>query len=256
MHYIKSASLILAKLLPCTLLLASSLASAQILVDEGDNASQSNSRSNVQINNQSNSEPVYENQNQNNSGNGAVGEGAARQYFRKRETPDSRPMVQSTEPGARYMAIQLGSFVNDTAYRWGENRKEEDVGEIIFGVSYRVGEWVNSADLLARIEYTQYDVNGETAKKLSFMPIISFPDAKSGFPLYFGGGGGIGIFLKQLSDESSLSLDYNIHAGARFMNMFQNGGVLIETGLKGHFHLVGSGQFDGVYVSVGGAFTF
>lgn len=248
MHYIKSVSEKLAKLLPCTLLLVSSLAGAQILVDEGGTTSQPTA------------EPVYENQNNSGSnvGSGEVGEGAARQYFRKRQNSDStsRPMVQATEPGARYMAIQIGSFVNDTAYRWGDNRKEEDVGETIFGVSYRIGEWVNSADLLARIEYTQYDVNGETAKKLSFMPIISFPDAKSGFPLYFGGGGGVGIFLKQLSDESSLSLDYNIHAGARFMNMFQNGGVLIETGLKGHFHLVGSGQFDGVYVSVGGAFTF
>ncbi len=245
MHYIKSALANLAKILPCALLLVSSLATAQILIEDGAKSAQPSSEP-----------PVYENQNANPQGNGRVGEGAAQQYFRKRENTESRPMVRPTEPGARYMSIYLGSFVNDTAYRWGDNRKDEDVGETIFGVNYRIGEWVNSADLLANIEYTQYDVDGHNAKKLSFMPVVSFPDVKSGFPLYFGGGAGLGIFLKQVSDESSLSLDYNIHAGARFMNMFENGGVLIETGLRGFFNLIGSGQFDGVYVSIGGAFTF
>lgn len=232
MHYNIWSTLVLAATL------TSNVATAQILVEDSN----------------SNQAPVYEN-----TQKPKTGEGAARQYFNKRENNRSESTSYDSgrgSQGERYMAIQIGSFVNDTAYRWGDNRKNEDVGEMILGVSYRIGEWVNSADLLARIEFTQFDIDGESPKKLSFMPIISFPDVKSGFPLYFGGGAGLGVFLKQLSDESSLVIDYNLHLGARFMDMFPSGGVLIETGLRGDIHLIGSGQFDGVYVSVGGAFTF
>ncbi|MEK6554445.1 MAG: hypothetical protein AABZ31_04325 [Bdellovibrionota bacterium] len=188
-----------------------------------------------------------------------VGEGAARQYFKERnqsEDDDEETSVRDNSKGTRYMAIQLGSFMSDTQYRWGEMRREDDVGELTLGVTYRMGEWVNSMDLMGRVEYQIYDIDDEKPKKLSLMPMITFPDVKGDFPLYFGAGAGLGIFFDQAPDESELSLDYQIIAGARFMNMFPTGGLIIETGLKGHFHLLGSGQFNGTFLSVGGAFTF
>lgn len=186
-----------------------------------------------------------------------VGEGAAREYFTERKNSESNNSDhESGAEGVRYMAIQLGSFMSDTQHRWGGARRADDVGELTLGVTYRVGEWVNSMDLLARIEYQMYEIDNQTTKKLSLLPMITFPDVRSGFPLYFGAGAGLGLFLDQVPDESDLSLDYQIIAGLRLMDMFENGGVILETGLKGHFHLIGSGQFSGTFLSVGGAFTF
>ena len=56
--------------------------------------------------------------------------------------------------------------------------------------------------------------------------------------------------------ESSLSLDYQLIAGARIFDVFENTGFLIETGMKNHVHLLSDGQFNGVFLTVGSVFTF
>jgi hypothetical protein len=83
-----------------------------------------------------------------------------------------------------------------------------------------------------------------------------FPDASSKFPLYFGGGIGPGIFLNQIPDESSVSLDYQLFAGVRFFDVFRNTGFFVEAGLKDHFLLTSDGQFNGTYAALGLVFTF
>jgi hypothetical protein len=45
-------------------------------------------------------------------------------------------------------------------------------------------------------------------------------------------------------------------AGARFLNVIDTMGFMIETGLKNHIHLLSDGQFNGVFVNVGTVFTF
>jgi hypothetical protein len=124
------------------------------------------------------------------------------------------------------------------------------------GVTYRVGEWVNSMDLGFRAEYTTYHVDNKSAAKLSFMPVITFPDAAARFPLYFGAGLGLGIFTTQLDGESALSLDYSLFLGTRFFDIFRNVGFFLEFGLKNHLFLTSDGQFNGVFVAMGPAFTF
>jgi hypothetical protein len=190
-----------------------------------------------------------------------VGRDAAVDYFKKREThkdeeersPDSSG---GGGGGARYMSLHLGTFLSDKAYRWGNDTHEKGVGETMFGVTYRVGEWKNSMDLLFRGELMSYDVNDEHPLKLSVMPIIAFPDARSTFPLYFGAGAGLGIFFKQADDESDLSLDYAVLAGARFPDLFDDWGMFVETGIKGQVFLLSNGQQQGVFLAIGGVFTF
>ncbi|MFK8137571.1 MAG: hypothetical protein AB8E15_04340 [Bdellovibrionales bacterium] len=157
---------------------------------------------------------------------------------------------------ARYLAVHAGTFISDEAYRWGQESSFENKGKMNLGVTYRMGEWTNSMDLFLRSDLLSYDVDGETPYKISIMPMISFPDSKAEFPLYFGAGIGGGIFFKQTSGESSLSLDYNLMAGIRFYDLFENMGLLIETGLKGHVHLLSDGQFNGTYITTGLAFNF
>jgi len=194
----------------------------------------------------------------------------AREYFKERQgsKSDESPRRAAHEVGAtpRYLAIHMGTFFSSQAYKWGDG-DGDDAGRFNMGVTYRLGEWVNSMDLALRFDYTSYRLqeNIDTAtntmvdrdaRKLSFGLILTFPDANSRFPLYFGGGLGAGIMMKQLDDESALMLDYSLLAGARFLDVFENVGFMIETGLKNHISLLSSGQFNGVFINVGTVFAF
>ncbi len=195
-----------------------------------------------------------------------VGERAARRYFvtrdaaRRAADDDSGGggggLRSPAASGERYMSVHVGTFLNDKQYRWGSRDHNDDVGQLVTGVTYRVGEWVNSMDLLFRGELITYEIDGEHPTKLSLMPMIAFPDAKSDFPLYFGAGAGLGLFFNQVDEESDLSLDYQIVAGLRFPELFDTMGLIFETGWKGHIHLLSSGQFDGVFLTTGLVFEF
>jgi hypothetical protein len=241
----------------------SSASYAQILIDDGKGESSlpSSSPNAVHQENQApaaDQSPSFAPAEKHNSG-----EGAARQYFLERKqrgtsmggarAPSS---VGGGGSGSRYMALQAGTFVNDKQYRWGNKDHASDVGDLILSVSYRMGQWQNSMDLLLRTEFTTYDIDGQSPKKLSILPVITFPDVESDFPLYFGAGAGAGIFFKQVNSESDLSLDYQLIVGGRFLNMWENGGLVVETGLKGSVFLASSGQFNGVFITAGAGFTF
>ena len=155
-----------------------------------------------------------------------------------------------------YLTLHAGAFVSSTAYEWGSGGQQKDPGRSNFGVTYRMGEWIHTLDLLFRADFTFYDLPTEQPFKMTLIPLFVFPDSASRFPLYFGGGIGPGIFFKQTSGSSAVSLDYQLVAGARFFDLYQNMGVFIETGLKNHLHLLSSGQFNGVFVAIGGVFAF
>lgn len=182
-----------------------------------------------------------------------VGRAAAAKYFQKRAPSQENATMG---PEDHYLALHVGAYTSSQAYEWGRHGKEENVGGTDVGVTYRVGEWQNSMDLNVRIEFEEYKVADEKPTKLSFMPLITFPDASSKFPLYFGAGAGLGVFMNQIKEESSLSLDYQVVAGARFFNVFENTGFFIESGLKNHLLITSSGQLNGVFVAAGALFTF
>jgi hypothetical protein len=119
-----------------------------------------------------------------------------------------------------------------------------------------MGEWQHSMDFALRLDYSAFGLDDGTAGKLSFLPMITFPDASSRFPLYLGGGIGVGIFTKQIDKESALSLDYELVLGARFFEVFANTGFFVEAGVKNSLFLLTDGQFNGTFVAVGPVFTF
>ncbi|MGE5087369.1 MAG: hypothetical protein ACM3MG_13780 [Bacillota bacterium] len=187
-----------------------------------------------------------------------VGREAAMKYFQKDSNEDSTRSGggSSFGPSDHYLALYYGRYMASQSYDWGKFGQEDDIGGNNFGVNYRVGEWYNSMDLNLRIEYADYKVGGETPNKLSFLPMITFPDANSRFPLYFGLGAGLGIFMKQTNSKSALSLDYQLVAGARFFNVFENTGFFLEAGLKNSLFLLSSGQLNGTFIATGLVFTF
>jgi hypothetical protein len=190
----------------------------------------------------------------------ATGKEAAGEYFKARKAdPSARRVANDGGATPRYLAIHVGSFFTSQAYKWGRG-DQDDPGKLNAGVTYRMGEWVNSMDLAFRFDYTNYEFDNCTgecrARKLSFSGILTFPDSNSRFPLYFGGGLGAGFFIKNLNKESALALDYQLIAGARFLDVFENVGFMVETGLKNHLLLLSDGQFNGVYLNVGTVFAF
>jgi hypothetical protein len=203
--------------------------------------------------------------------NSKVGRKAAQKYMGKKgEEPghkktddDSRDAdTANGGPNAHYLAVHLGSFVSDNSYK-GNAQDGSNIGRFNLGVTYRLGEWVNSADFAIRVDYLTYAYNAYPghdgrAKKLSFMPVLMFPDASSHFPLYFGAGAGLGVFLNQVQDgnPSILSLDYSIFAGVRFFDVIERTGFFLEAGLKNHILLLSEGQFNGTFVAAGAVFNF
>lgn len=194
--------------------------------------------------------------------NTPVGRKAAQKYMGSHNSPENSE-ERSRETGSQlgqddhYLAIHLGGFISDKAYNWGAFDNETDVGDATVGLTYRVGEWRNSMDLAVRVDYQGYGLKGGgSPSKISFLPVITFPDSSSRFPLYFGIGIGLGIFTHNVHDESALSIDYQIVGGARFFEVIGNTGFFIEAGLKNHFMILSDGQFNGTFVAAGPVFTF
>jgi hypothetical protein len=183
-----------------------------------------------------------------------VGRKAAEKYFKVQV--DQRTPASNSANTDHFMAIAFSVFLNEESFAWGGTRNVEDIGVVSFGVTYRVGEWKNSMDLLFRGEWQSFELPERDAAKLSFMPMLQFPEASSGFPLYFGLGAGVGVFTKQVSGESDISLDYQLFGGARWFNLFKNAGVFSEFGLKNHYHVLSSGQMNSLFLSLGSVFTF
>lgn len=190
------------------------------------------------------------------TGGKATGKEKAKEYFQQRKKPAATThQAPPAGPTPRYLAVHMGTFFQGQSYRWGES-DERGVGKFNGGVTYRLGEWVNAMDFSLRMEYTHYELNDGTAKKLSFGTLLSFPDSNSRFPLYFGGGAGAGLFIQQIRSKSPVALDWQLFAGVRFLDVFEKIGFMVEAGLKNHVFLLSDGQFNGVFINVGTVFAF
>jgi hypothetical protein len=194
-----------------------------------------------------------------------VGRKAASKYF-SQNTPVEDVKSYPTRGGKEsesnsgsgneeLLMLGFGSYINSTAYSWGPNAKEEEVGKIFYGLTYFFEEY-SRADMNLRIDFTEYKAGGERAYKISLLPLLTFPRKESHFPLYFGLGAGLGIFFVQVPDESSLSFDYQLVAGARFLELAPGLGVFIEIAMRNHLQFPKDGQLNGTGLAAGGAFSF
>jgi hypothetical protein len=184
-----------------------------------------------------------------------VGRQAAQKYM----APKRQSAAATAEGGHEfnhYFSVGVGSSVSDKAYHWGGGDTISDVEKFNINVTYRFGEWVNVADLSLRTEYTSYSIRGVNARKISLVPLVTFPDVSSRFPLYFGLGIGPGFFINQYPGDSFFAIDYTILAGLRFLNVFDNLGFFAEGGLKNHFLVFSEGQFNGYFITLGTVFAF
>ncbi len=189
-----------------------------------------------------------------------VGRSAAAKYFQK--NPDQESTLSrytASEDGGdmgRLLGLGVSSFTKSDSYSWGTNTKETGVAKWGLDLSYRLSQQNALMDYALKIGYTEYEPANQQANKLSFMYSATFPDAESRFPLYFGLAGGAGVFMTQIHDESPLTFEYQLFAGARIFEIFEKTGFYIEGGLKNHLQLTSSGQLNGTYLAAGFLFTF
>lgn len=177
-----------------------------------------------------------------------VGKQAAQKYFTKTQAP-------TLMPSSRLISLHWGGYINSKAYEWGKSAVTERVGDQSVGVTYKLGEWSQSMDLSMRVDYMQYTFANKNPIKLSLLPLFTFPESSAHFPLYFGGGIGMGAFLTQMENESNLSLDYQLVFGLRMQDIWGHSGFFIESGIKDHLHLLSDGQFTGQFLGAGAVFS-
>lgn len=195
-----------------------------------------------------------------------VGKKAAEKYFPapveeevkadpSYETQAAEPVASGRSSTEEMMMLGLGSFLNSETYNWNGSAKQENVGRITYGFTYLLQEEAKY-DINLRVDFTEYRVVTERAFKMSVLPVLTFPRFTADFPIYFGVGLGLGIFFVQVPDESSLSFDYQLLGGARFMDVIENAGLFVELALKNHLLLTTNGQFNGISLTAGGVFNF
>lgn len=192
-----------------------------------------------------------------------VGRKAAEKYFGRGTAGAVEVKDEETAPaasnsrssGEEMMMLSLGTYLSGTSYEWKGSDKRESVGRVSYGVTYLFDTW-SKLDTNLRLDFNEYKLDDDRATKLSIMPLWTFPQVDSRFPIYFGFGVGLGVFFVQVPEESNLSLDYQLVAGARFMNLFDNFGFFVELALKNHLHLLSSGQFNGTALTTGAVFSF
>jgi hypothetical protein len=190
-----------------------------------------------------------------------VGREAAARYFQNEKNAEKRGTASESEGSSgkrkgHYMAVGFGTFSESTAYNWGQNGKEDKIGKWGADLTYRLDEQEYLFDQSLKVSYAQYGPVNQEASKLSFLFAMTLPEAGSKFPLYFGAAGGLGLFLKQLSDESVISLDYQLYLGLRTFNVFDTMGLFVEGGLRNHLQVTSDGQFNGTFLSLGSVFVF
>jgi hypothetical protein len=201
--------------------------------------------------------------NQNQNSQPVVGRKAAEKYWNSSSSQNSDYQSLGPEEGGstrqnfsrvEFLTLNLGAFIDSQSYLWGRYHYP-NVGRANYGVTYLFDQWYGF-DRHLRIEFSEYQVQGESPRKLSVLPLVTFPRLETQFPLYFGFGAGFGIFFNQLKGESDLSLDYQLVTGLRFFDVFDQLGFFIELAMKNHLFLLSDGQFNGTALNTGMVFTF
>ncbi len=186
-------------------------------------------------------------------------ENEARKFFRKPASDSASTHNSSSSnsgSGEHYLAIHVGSFIGSDTYQWGQTPHLSNAGRLNLGLTYRLSSMGSFADTAIRVDFMGFGLPEGNPVQVAILPMILFPEAGSKFPLYFGVGAGPGFFLNQISQESFLSINYELVAGARFFNVIDTTGFFIEGGLKDGFLLLTDGQYIGYFLSVGVVFAF
>lgn len=181
-----------------------------------------------------------------------VGRGAAAKYLGRGEAEETKTR---SSHGENFLMLLTGPYINSASYAWKGSDKRTGIARNSYGVTYLFDQWHN-IDTNIRIDFTDFQIDDERLLKMSLMPLWTFPMVETRFPLYFGIGAGLGVFFKQVEQESNISLDYQLVTGLRFPDLLENAGFVLEFGMKNHVHVISDGQLNATALSIGAIFSF
>ncbi len=189
----------------------------------------------------------------------SVGREAAREYMKKDNYPQRMAASEARSdsgPSDHFVGLQVGRFMSSESYEWSQKEKLENVARNNFALTYLVGQYNSGFDLSLRLETTSYQIRQWDTQKLSFLAAWSFPEVQTRFPLYFGAALGPSVFSRQVPDESTLAMDYQLFMGLRFFEVWDAIGLNLEGGIKNHVHVLTNGQMNGNFLALGTVFLF
>lgn len=184
-----------------------------------------------------------------------VGRSAAAKYLEPATKEIGPPVSARSGPTDGFLYLMAGPYISSASYAWKGGDKRTGVAKNSYSITYLFDHW-GSIDTNIRIDFNEFVLDDDKVTKMTLMPLWTFPMIETRFPLYFGFGAGLGVFFKQIQDESNLSLDYQLVSGLRFPELFENAGFVFEFGLKNHLHLLSDGQLNATSLTVGALFSF
>ena len=179
-----------------------------------------------------------------------TGKAAAMKYFTDQPASIKAPRGPASS-GTSYgqlFSVSAGTLIQGKSYQWAG----EDLGGWNMQIAYRR----NAGYYLAQafhLEFQKFTEAQQEFSKISLLLNFVFPRSVT-FPVYLGVGAGPGFFLKQLVNESSLTLDYKGYVGLRLNQ--EHSQFILESGIKNHVHMLSDGQFIGWFISSGVAYKF
>ena len=173
-----------------------------------------------------------------------------RNYFSSRKAN-----VETHQGSPRHLALYLGtSLFGETA----DQDTSKPFSTILVGLSQRVKEFSTIGDLSIRVELlTMKFADGEREWLVDVVPVFSLPDVRSGFPVYVGVGGGIGLFPRHIvRKRPTLSLNARFLAGIRIIDWYENIGFLGEVSAKIQVPFYDNKMYLEILLNFGGLFSF
>ena len=173
-----------------------------------------------------------------------------RNYFSSR-----KPNVESHQGSPRHLGLYLGTSL------YGETTDQDTFNpfsSFVFGLSQRISEYPAIGDLSIRVELLSMKFADKKREWLvDVVPVFSLPDVRSGFPVYVGAGGGLGLFPRHIvRKEPVLSFNARLFAGVRVLDWYENMGFFGEVSVKTQFPVYDAKLYMEVLLTFGSLFSF
>lgn len=182
-----------------------------------------------------------------------TGKEAAAKYFSPRpsnERINAKNSAGTTYAYARQIGLSAGTFFQGKSYQWLGDEVDGWAMQLDYRGPAEPGDFIGQGFRLGFQKFQSMDVD---LSKISLLWSLTFP-ARVSFPVYIGANLGPGFFLRQIEDESWLTLDYQAYLGLRLNSSHSQ--FFIESGMKNHLLVLSNGQFSGWFVASGVAYKF
>lgn len=127
----------------------------------------------------------------------------------------------------------------------------------VFGLNQRIKEFPTIGDLNLQVGVESIQLKSHRSFVVEVNPRFTLPDVRSGFPLYIGLGGGVGIFPRHLVKKiPALSVNLQTFAGVRLLDLYYNLGFMAEATAKVQIPLSDMTVYLELLASLGIVFSF